>query len=627
MTKLLSNLYSPLKAGSTRLLRINSKTSEASIGALVEVSLEVAPPYYALSHCWGHQDTGREIQIGHYTITVDSELAICVQRLRELASQDSLAEPARYVWIDSICIDQSNDIERSSQVQQMGRIYSQSIRTLIWLGPGTAAYSGAWSLVDHIYNISTQKPSSEDKPVAKMYSATVHISSGLPIWNSKLWAQLKATLELRWFSRIWIFQETVLSQQDPIILLEDQTYPWHRLGEAALWLRKNGYLRLTQLPAELLNVNLICDIRNTIHKLPLDVLLSLTQIKFHATDQRDKLYSLFGVYQRQLGCEVPDELRPNYLDSVEDVYIKASRFLITESRSLGLLSRTHGTGKSLSKRQRHYELKCLPSWVPDWSDFDFFNKDLRTSFSWVYYGGTESKPRLGFPSHFAASAGLEAKIHPSSDSSRLRISGINVSRLSYVCAFNPENTKRMEFQALFTRSLVHICSNTISILAREGISLWISHLIRTSCAEQYQFLGYNWEQCLRDGAACLLDVLHNNADLASQVACLDDWDAFSYLQSISEGGASEHFVTLATNYCFNRSFFMTSCGRMGIGPSDASENDHCSVLLGGGVAYVIRQKSSDWVFVGEAYVSGLMSGEAVQACKDGLLHEEVFEFV
>jgi hypothetical protein len=38
------------------------------------------------------------------------------------------------MWIDAICIDQSNLKERSFQVKQMRKIYHQAIRTVIWLG-------------------------------------------------------------------------------------------------------------------------------------------------------------------------------------------------------------------------------------------------------------------------------------------------------------------------------------------------------------------------------------------------------------------------------------------------------------------------------------------------------------
>jgi len=41
------------------------------------------------------------------------------------------------MWIDAICIDQSNVEERGSQVQQMRRIFEEAAPTVIWLGDGS----------------------------------------------------------------------------------------------------------------------------------------------------------------------------------------------------------------------------------------------------------------------------------------------------------------------------------------------------------------------------------------------------------------------------------------------------------------------------------------------------------
>lgn len=40
----------------------------------------------------------------------------------------------RYLWIDALCINQNDVVEKGKQVSQMGDIYRKSGRTLIWLG-------------------------------------------------------------------------------------------------------------------------------------------------------------------------------------------------------------------------------------------------------------------------------------------------------------------------------------------------------------------------------------------------------------------------------------------------------------------------------------------------------------
>ncbi len=41
---------------------------------------------------------------------------------------------ARIFWIDAVCIDQANSVEKASQIALMGRIYSLAARVLAWLG-------------------------------------------------------------------------------------------------------------------------------------------------------------------------------------------------------------------------------------------------------------------------------------------------------------------------------------------------------------------------------------------------------------------------------------------------------------------------------------------------------------
>ncbi|KAI4926776.1 hypothetical protein J4E85_007071 [Alternaria conjuncta] len=51
----------------------------------------------------------------------------------ELASHGSFGE---YFWIDALCINQSDDVEKSLQVQRMGDIYKNAKEVLVWLGDG-----------------------------------------------------------------------------------------------------------------------------------------------------------------------------------------------------------------------------------------------------------------------------------------------------------------------------------------------------------------------------------------------------------------------------------------------------------------------------------------------------------
>lgn len=45
----------------------------------------------------------------------------------------------RYYWIDAICIDQENELDRGHQVGMMGDIYGGASRVIAWLGSSSAS--------------------------------------------------------------------------------------------------------------------------------------------------------------------------------------------------------------------------------------------------------------------------------------------------------------------------------------------------------------------------------------------------------------------------------------------------------------------------------------------------------
>ncbi|KAI8623481.1 heterokaryon incompatibility protein-domain-containing protein [Xylariaceae sp. FL1651] len=417
------------------------------------VHLDESPPYYALSHCWGKQVQNTNIVIGGTSIPILTELYVAIQRLRALAAttvdHPALDPPLEYVWIDSICINQHDAQERSTQVQLMGAIYLTAIRTLIWLGPEFDSSFAAWKMIDDIYDIfhaeTPMAQTLEDIPQC-MYSDAIHAKFELPPWDSPRWSYLKQLLDLRWFSRVWVIQEVVNSRRDPIIIHGQTLHSWHRLGWAAAWLRRKGYTRLPQVSKTILNVDMLCILRGSRVAWPLDALLSATQVKFHATDQRDKVWSLLGLAAeccsdreretrivRSTGS-IPYELRPDYTLSTTQVYQRVSRYLLTHNHTLALLTRTRGPIGSLSRTRRTTELPDLPSWVPDYSDFVGYNRHIRTSFSWVHYAPDKQQQpaTLGYPKNYAAAAQTRLKIYDEE-----KVSGADDYRTCGVAEYKP----------------------------------------------------------------------------------------------------------------------------------------------------------------------------------------------
>lgn len=86
-----------------------------------------APTWKALSYTWGSPSDKVLISVNDRPFEVTRNLFSALLRLRYV-------DRRRTLWIDAICIDQSNLGERSVQVQQMPLIYQSASGVLIWLG-------------------------------------------------------------------------------------------------------------------------------------------------------------------------------------------------------------------------------------------------------------------------------------------------------------------------------------------------------------------------------------------------------------------------------------------------------------------------------------------------------------
>ncbi|RBR23688.1 uncharacterized protein FIESC28_03484 [Fusarium coffeatum] len=623
--------YTALPPDHIRLLHINTDKLDANVGFLEVVSLDKAPPFYALSHCWGTQAQDTAIQVGEQTICLTPGLVAGIQALQKLAGDESsFNPPLRHVWIDSICVNQQSIADRSSQVALMRRIYSTSLATLIWLGPERAWFASASKLLDQIYHVFlSDYPTAriEGDIPARVYSDSLHSLTGLPPWDAECWNHLKHMMDLDWFSRIWVVQEVVLSPQDPIVICGQHLYPWRKLQWASSWLRRTGYMRLPQIPETLLNVSNMGNLRYCRSKWPLEALMSFTMTKFHATDQRDKIFGLLGIAAE---CADPaktlEALRPDYSTDLAQTYLKIAQFLLKNGSSLAVLTRAHGATGCLMRKQRVHNFEDLPSWAPDWSDFRVFNKSIRTSLARAHYSDPDAPPRLGFAKSYAASAGLRRKLYESDDIATLRVGAVKLATVTHLHCFDENEPSKDEFQHVIDAKLRAAWNLGLSTLKITDLTSWATTFIKVTTAERYDLMKRSLEQTIKDGTAYLVKKLEDQeSGLRFPVNIIERRRAMDELRTLSVGGDSEEYITLAYTYCFSRSLVVTSTGNVGLSPSDTKIGDYAVVILGSDVPYVLRDNGSFWYFVGELYLEGYMNGEVAMAMEKRQSKEEIID--
>ena len=95
----------------------------------LQMSLEHAPRYLALSYAWGRAERNRVIIVNNLKFRIPKNLYEALFALRPSLSPFLL-------WVDYICINQEDEAEKAWQVCMMCDIYAQADRVLAWMGPG-----------------------------------------------------------------------------------------------------------------------------------------------------------------------------------------------------------------------------------------------------------------------------------------------------------------------------------------------------------------------------------------------------------------------------------------------------------------------------------------------------------
>lgn len=110
------------------------KINEQIRGNFRVVDLTAPGPYYfsALSYVWGEPESKPDlVRCGAHLIPLQKNGLSALKHLRKKLGRFS-------IWIDALCINQSDEKEKENQIPLMGDIYSKSENAYIWLGDGDA---------------------------------------------------------------------------------------------------------------------------------------------------------------------------------------------------------------------------------------------------------------------------------------------------------------------------------------------------------------------------------------------------------------------------------------------------------------------------------------------------------
>ncbi|KAI4862008.1 heterokaryon incompatibility protein-domain-containing protein [Hypoxylon rubiginosum] len=332
--------YQPLPNNAhTRVLHLQPSLDPTAPlrGTLRFVNLNSDPFFYALSYTWGDPVFSEEIIIDESsTLMITKNLCNGLARFR-------LPTEIRHLWVDAMCINQSDASEKARQIPLMAQIYRGATSVLVWLGD-----------------------SHEGSANMKQLALLAQRLSGSENIEDLEWA-LDALIQLSWFTRRWIIQEVSLN---PNIVLYCGTamIPWLTILRVPSKIREQK--RIPKHPIETFRNLWEFHVLDTGRQLGILGLLSAFS-EAGCADARDRIYALAGLAsdvtfedrEMSLGKVV---IEIDYTKSIEQVFRDFGAAVIARYKQPGYHVRYDLFDHTMN-RANGSNLSGQCSWAPDWS--------------------------------------------------------------------------------------------------------------------------------------------------------------------------------------------------------------------------------------------------------------------
>jgi hypothetical protein len=584
-----------------------SESSNSVSCTLSHVSLDNAPAYTALSYNWGDATRRHAIFVNGATVMVTANLEVALRHLR-------LQDEPLTLWIDALCIDQSDEVEKSEQLAQMRRIYAQALSVIAWLGPTVDNSDVALQWIQQYGGQSFElgigtKPELRLRYLLEAHDASwkgfaderlkgfiedlkEQLSPANPGHAHLITALLKLFQRAYW-KRIWIVQE-LTSASSLLFMCGNRTVTHDSLNHALRLLRNFGQYDFLQRNhstpvahsqgVSIISINTsnainLLKFRRAAELSPLIHLLRAFR-RFQATDPRDKVFALLGIAR---DAEALD-LRPDYRKSCEDVYTDIARTLIQ-----------NGYIELLSLCEVPKQITGLPSWVHDWS-LESFRSPLQQR----ALDRSAQPIKTILEPRFSAS-GIDQKIdmrggHTIGRETPLLLRATFLGEVRQLGTDWKRQAEAVGRWLLDLQRLSDLVPDTSKMIHGRAHAVW-----RTAVADQEIRQGVRKPRLSEEKIRIVHESLKNvDMRLIDSQALIDAGltDYCQQLQVVAQG----------------RRPLLVSGDYLGIGPRETELGDLVFILLGADTPYILRRNSEDEALrlIGEAYVHGVMDGEAME---------------
>jgi hypothetical protein len=606
---------------SIRLIELLPGSSGQTIECRIILSfLEELPVYEALSYTWVSSgkiwisNSPTPIVCDNADLHIPKSLETALRHLRN-------PQESRIIWADAISINQQDDDEKTHQVRLMREIYRRARRVMIWLGPESKSGPGeiALDLVPHLAAackeptpVAQQLHQSADIRQLMQLGSQVLNSHGIQDNDFTAYTAFFELLGAPWFTRTWIVQEAAMAS-NAVLLCGTKSVLWVDFLDAFAYSIKQPGLMNYLTPDTIVYALGLLSACRAVQRGPGQRLLDLLLQHRHcgSSDPRDKVFALCGLANDSGPNRL--DVKPDYRRNKVETYTDVAKSILLKYRNLDLLSVPHPSRPST--------VVDVPSWVPDWS-----LPQKQASFSARDLSGN----RLF---QFKASKNTKADPRFSLDDKLLSVNGIFIDQVTSVGSLHETDTEtvfwtKVPKEQTILNNWEHVSgarSRVQYVNGEKMLNVFWQTLIGGCAPTEYnelrdQFLGFN--RTIKRFRMLHWVGLQNyrKTYLAASWAMLVNSamsDVFhESLASLLTGGyATWTFATRMAMAVPQRRIVKTRKGYVGLAAGDTAVNDFVTLVQGGQVPLILRQVGYYWQLVGDAYVHGIMNGEAFEEKK------------
>ncbi len=571
-----------------------------------------------------------------YTAGVKDELF--VGRIAAASHRSGVGGSRLPIWVDAICINQDDPVEKSQQIAMMRDIYAKASCVFSWLGP--SGHNDLDLALRTIRKLAIRvRPGCSASQLFQDYPeiGVADARRALPPFN-KYWAALTNFAEAEYFERLWIFQELWAADWDETVFLcGDEHLPMSSLARYLAW---TGYSYLPHDHTIFGNLFPRFPLLTQVHDLKpgRDKAAATTRLfldivgRSYCKDPRDKVFALCGIFRM--------DLTPDYTMPVADVYAAWASNL-HQDLPLGSLIFYSGIGLY----PRALETHDLPSWLPDlvcvghqtsWCDATY----LRDRYS---------------------DAETPAKYEPTISPTRyLTCFGVQVTKVGRVVSRAGKQTFDYTTHMTRTMMLEYVWRNTSTIpflkhLVDNKSKFWahgyyergsplyaLVDLVNESTGGN-PFLSKLWGDSLRQFTpynlfkeALRVRALPRNftIDELKFLGFPSEENLWECLAGMSSSPADNYdfdpaaepdperdevvfkFVSRLLQFLFDRNVFHTVDGRVGGGPPGAETGDVVYLIHGCSLPVLLREVEGKLRHVGVCYLPGLSAVDVLRILEE-----------